>query len=184
MASDKLSFASITDRLALLGHARWEVHFAARRRVAAGEDIIELTIGEPDVPTPVELIDVANDSMRAGRTGYAGGKGERVLLEAVAAKYTARTGREISPDQVLAFPYGPGGDTTWPVKLWRDSYDCGAGNGEGPWNARDFLTFERTTWTCPGGDISLDIHPGGHFIPHGWIARQLDEMLGLPPSYP
>lgn len=104
MASDNLSIASITDRLALLGSARWEVHFAARRRVAAGEDIIELTIGEPDVPTPLELIDVANQSMRSGRTGYAGGKGEQILLDAVAAKYSARTGRTISADQVLAFP--------------------------------------------------------------------------------
>ena len=32
--------------------------------------------------------------------------------------------------------------------------------------------------------VTLDIHPGGHFIPHGWIARQLDELMGLPPSYP
>lgn len=87
-------------------------------------------------------------------------------------------------DRVLDFPYGPDGDTTWPVKLWRDSYGCGEGTPEGPWQAREFLTFERMTWDCPGGAVSLDIHPGGHFIPHGWIARQLDEMLGLEPSYP
>ena len=87
-------------------------------------------------------------------------------------------------DQVLDFPYGPGGDTEFPVYLWRQKYGCGAGIAEGAWNARDFLTFQRTTWDCPGGDVSLDIHPGGHFIPHGWIARQLDQMLGLPPSYP
>ncbi len=44
----------------------------------------------------------------------------------------------------------------------------------------------------PGGDtlypdagqVTLDLHPGGHFIPHGWIGRQLDELLGLTPSYP
>ena len=104
MASDQLPIAPSTERLALLGGARWEVHFNARRRVAAGEDIIELTIGEPDVPTPVELIDVANSSMRAGRTGYASGQGEPELLKAVAAKYTRRTGREILPEQVLLFP--------------------------------------------------------------------------------
>lgn len=104
MTSDRLPIASITERLALLGGARWQVHFNARRRVAAGEDIIELTIGEPDVPTPVELIDVANQSMRAGRTGYASGQGEPELLKAIAAKYSARTGREVSPQQVLVFP--------------------------------------------------------------------------------
>ena len=37
---------------------------------------------------------------------------------------------------------------------------------------------------CSAGRVSLDIHPGGHFIPHGWIARQLDELLDLPFSYP
>ncbi|WP_300032414.1 polyhydroxybutyrate depolymerase [uncultured Roseobacter sp.] len=87
-------------------------------------------------------------------------------------------------DQVLDFPFGPGGDTEYPVSLWREKYGCADGTDQGPWAARDFLTFRRTTWDCPGGHVSLDIHPGGHFIPHGWIARQLDEMLGLPPSYP
>ncbi|WP_298839968.1 polyhydroxybutyrate depolymerase [uncultured Roseobacter sp.] len=87
-------------------------------------------------------------------------------------------------DQVLDFPFGPGGDTEYPVYLWREKFGCGAGTPEGPWNARDFLTFRRTTWDCDGGSVSLDIHPGGHFIPHGWIARQLDQILGLPYSYP
>lgn len=88
-------------------------------------------------------------------------------------------------DRVLDFPYGPGGDTTYPVKLWRDHFGCGAGQGAGPWNAVSFLTLERTNWNnCARGRVSLDIHPGGHFIPHGWIARQLDELLGRTPSYP
>ena len=99
-----LKTASITKRLASLGSDRWAVHFESRRRVNAGEDIIELTIGEPDIPTPTHLLDVANKSMRSGRTRYAGGKGEPNLLQAVADKYSARTGRTISSDQVLAFP--------------------------------------------------------------------------------
>jgi len=32
--------------------------------------------------------------------------------------------------------------------------------------------------------VTLDVHNGGHFIPHGWIARQLGEHLGLKPTYP
>lgn len=87
-------------------------------------------------------------------------------------------------DTVMDFPMGPGGDQTYPVALWRDHFGCADGAPQGPWNARDFLTFERVTWNCDGGRISLDLHPGGHFIPHGWLARQLDELLGLPPSYP
>ncbi len=88
-------------------------------------------------------------------------------------------------DGVLAFPFGPGGDTTWPVKLWRDALGCGDGRFAGPWQQVSFLTLERTVWdSCARGRVSLDLHPGGHFIPHGWIARQLDELMGLEPSYP
>lgn len=88
-------------------------------------------------------------------------------------------------DQVLYFPYGPNGEETYPVKLWRDKFSCGDGRATGPWQQVSFLTLERTVWdTCETGRVSLDIHPGGHFIPHGWIARQLDELLGLEPSYP
>ncbi|MEO9648658.1 MAG: PHB depolymerase family esterase [Roseobacter sp.] len=87
-------------------------------------------------------------------------------------------------DTVMDFPMGRGGDVTYPVMLWRDQFKCGAGVSDGQWQARAFLTFDRTVWECPDGRVSLDLHPGGHFIPHGWIARQLDELLGLVPSYP
>ena len=87
-------------------------------------------------------------------------------------------------DTVMDFPMGPGGDRTYPVALWRDAFGCKDGETMGQWNAVSFLTFERTVWSCDHGSVSLDIHPGGHFIPHGWIGRQLDEILGLPPTYP
>ena len=80
-------------------------------------------------------------------------------------------------DNVLPFPMGPGGDQTYPVALWRKAFGCTEGVDEGVWNARRFLTFQRTTWDCPGGRVVLDVHPGGHFIPHDWIPLQLEEML-------
>ncbi|MEX0280674.1 MAG: PHB depolymerase family esterase [Arenibacterium sp.] len=89
-------------------------------------------------------------------------------------------------DTVMQFPMGPGGDTWYPVSLWREKYGCKVGEEQGNWQARSFLTFERILWRgCEAGrEVRLDLHPGGHFIPHGWIARQLDELLGLEPSYP
>jgi len=80
-------------------------------------------------------------------------------------------------DQVLPFPMGPGGDQTYPVALWRGEFDCADGRDDGPWAARSFLTFQRTSWDCPGGDVVLDVHPGGHFIPHDWIPWQIAEIL-------
>lgn len=87
-------------------------------------------------------------------------------------------------DTVMDFPMGPDADTTYPVGMWRGQYECGDVTEDGPWQARSFLTFERSSWDCARGRVTLDIHPGGHFIPHGWIARQLDQLLSLPNSYP
>ncbi len=99
-----MNYASITDRLAGLGSGKWEVHFRSRQMRAAGNEVIELTIGEPDIPPAAELMDVCAAAMRAGRTRYSGGRGEPALLDALAAKYSRRTGRRIGTDQVLCFP--------------------------------------------------------------------------------
>jgi len=99
-----MRYASVTDRLAGLGSDKWAVHIRAREMKHAGKDIIELTIGEPDVPTPTDMIDVAERAMRAGRTGYSNGRGEPAVLAALSAKYSARTGRQIDPDNIMCFP--------------------------------------------------------------------------------
>ncbi len=98
-----MKYASITDRLAGLGSGKWEVHYRARAMQAEGRKVIELTIGEPDIPPDAALLDVCNNAMRTGRTRYSSGQGEPALLNAIAAKYSRRTGRAISTDQVLCF---------------------------------------------------------------------------------
>jgi arginine:pyruvate transaminase len=99
-----MRYAPVTDRLANLGGAKWDLHARARVLKQLGHDIIELTIGEPDIPSPQSLMDVAIKSMCEGRTGYSNGQGEPNLLNALAARYTKRSGRDISPLQVMCFP--------------------------------------------------------------------------------
>jgi len=99
-----MRYASVSGRLAGLGGAKWEVHSRARALKAQGADIIELTIGEPDVPTPARLIEAAAAAMAAGRTGYSNGRGEPGLVAALAARYSARRGRPIGPDQIMCLP--------------------------------------------------------------------------------
>jgi arginine:pyruvate transaminase len=99
-----MRYAPVTERLAGLGGAKWEIHAIARRMQAAGEAVIELTIGEPDVPTPAALMDTAHQAMIAGRTGYSNGRGEPALVAALATRYSARRGRPIGKDQVMCLP--------------------------------------------------------------------------------
>ncbi len=99
-----MRYASVTDRLSGLAGAKWALHARARAMKAAGEDIIELTIGEPDVPTPSRFMETAARAMTSGRTGYSNGRGEPGLVAALAARYTARRGRAITRDQIMCLP--------------------------------------------------------------------------------
>lgn len=99
-----MRFSSINERLAGLGGAKWEVHARAKDMARAGRDVIRLTIGEPDVPTPERLKDAAYAAMKAGRTGYSDGRGEPGLRAALAEKYSKNRGCAFHPDQVMCFP--------------------------------------------------------------------------------
>ena len=95
---------AVTQRLAGLGGAKWEIHVKAKELINQGRDIVSLTIGEPDVSTPDGLMEIATQSMRKGRTGYSDGRGEKGLRLALAERASVRTGQSISADQVMCFP--------------------------------------------------------------------------------
>lgn len=98
-----MRYATITDRLADLGSGRWALHLAARRMVAAGEPVIELTIGEPDMPPNPALLEECSRAMYAGRTRYSNGRGEPGVLKALVAKYEKRR-PGITEKNFLCFP--------------------------------------------------------------------------------
>ncbi|MBM2575705.1 pyridoxal phosphate-dependent aminotransferase [Jannaschia sp. Os4] len=99
-----MRYAPVTEALADLGGAKWAVHARGRAMAAAGRDVIELTIGEPDVPPPAVLVEAMAEAARTGRTAYSSGRGEAGLLDALADRYSARMGRAIGPDQFLCVP--------------------------------------------------------------------------------
>ena len=99
-----MRYAAITEALAGLAGAKWEIHYRARALRAEGRKIIEMTIGEPDMPTPANLIEAAAQAMHEGRTGYSNGRGEPGLLRALANRYSQGRGYRITPDQVMCFP--------------------------------------------------------------------------------
>lgn len=82
-------------------------------------------------------------------------------------------------DNVLDFPFGPNGDETFPVKLWRDTLNCDEQVVTKTYDTTKKDMFFRTTWTGCNDEtrVILDVHKRGHFIPKGWFAKQLDELL-------
>ncbi len=96
--------SSVLDRVAGLGSDKWRVHIRARQMMARGDEVILLTIGEPDQPTPTELVAATHRALLEGRTGYSSGRGEAPVLKALAAKYSARSGRLVGRDQFIWVP--------------------------------------------------------------------------------
>ncbi len=99
-----MHYAQITERLKGLGSDKWLVHIEGKRREAAGEELIFLSIGEPDSPPPKAVIDEAERGMRAGRTRYSSGRGEPEVLDALGRVYSRQTGRTVTSEQFLFMP--------------------------------------------------------------------------------
>ena len=73
---------------------------------AAGRDVINLGIGQPDFPTPPHIVEAAVRALREGHHGYTPAAGIDALREAVAGDLHARHGAEVSPANVLIVPGG------------------------------------------------------------------------------
>ncbi len=84
----------------------FEVLGRATRLGAAGRDIINLGIGQPDFPTPAHIVEAGRKALADGHHGYTPAEGVAPLRGAVAADVHARRGVEVASDQVLIVPGG------------------------------------------------------------------------------
>jgi arginine:pyruvate transaminase len=99
-----MRFSPLADRLARDDTQAWNVHRLASERRARGEDVIMLTIGDPDFETPPVVVEAAYASIRAGRTHYAYSQGDATLREEIARRTSAWAGRPVDASRVVFFP--------------------------------------------------------------------------------
>jgi arginine:pyruvate transaminase len=97
-------FSALAERLAALEDDGWLVHRLAVERVRRGEEVIVLSLGEPDVSAPQSIVEAAVASLRAGRTRYTQARGIPRILDAVARTAGVRAGRKIETRRVVFFP--------------------------------------------------------------------------------
>ena len=67
-----------------------------------GFDVIDLTVGEPDFPTPEFIKDLAIEGLHKNITKYTASAGMKSFTEAVAHFYGEQFGAEVSPTEVVA----------------------------------------------------------------------------------
>ncbi|MBL4833921.1 MAG: pyridoxal phosphate-dependent aminotransferase [Pseudomonas sp.] len=68
---------------------------------ASMEDVIHLSIGQPDLPAPENVVNAAVEALRAGQTGYTMDAGLPELLDSLAVYYSNRYQRKLTPDNIM-----------------------------------------------------------------------------------
>jgi arginine:pyruvate transaminase len=91
------------------GDDGWSVYRRARAMIAAGEEVLELTIGEHDTKTDRAILDEMHRAAVAGHTGYASVPGIAALRDRIAARVSAASGVAHTRDNVLVTPGGQAG---------------------------------------------------------------------------
>lgn len=115
----------------------------ANELASQGRDIINLGIGQPDFPTPENIVEAAVKALRDGQHGYTPATGIPELREAVASDLNQRYKTSVKSDNVIIVPGGkitmfaailmfgePGSDILYPdpgFPIYRSMIEyCGA----------------------------------------------------------
>jgi len=96
-----MQYSPLVKRITGEGADAWLVHYTARMAHERGEDVILLSVGDPDLDTPAPVVDRAIESMRAGDTHYTAVTGRQHLREAIVAMHGRRTGQAVGTDNVI-----------------------------------------------------------------------------------
>ncbi len=78
----------------------------AKKLELEGKDIINLGIGQPDFPTPQNILEAAKKAITDGHHGYTPSNGILPLREAVSKKIYEDYNTSVSPDNILITPGG------------------------------------------------------------------------------
>ncbi len=91
------------------GDDGWGIFYRARALEAAGEAVVNLTIGDHDVGPAPGIAEAVMASLAAGNTGYAPVPGSEALRGAVAARVTARSGLPATTEEIAVTAGGQAG---------------------------------------------------------------------------
>lgn len=95
----------VSERLASIPESTtMKISAMAKKLNAAGLDVIDLGVGEPDFDTPKNICDAAIASIQRGDTHYLPTSGIPELRAAIAEKLYNENGIEVSPDLVSVVP--------------------------------------------------------------------------------
>lgn len=96
------AYSNLVKRTENEGSAAWDILFRAWKDKSAGDDVIILAVGDPDLETPKPVINAAKQALDEGFTHYIDIPGLPELREAVAKELV-----RVSGDQSGTYKLGP-----------------------------------------------------------------------------
>jgi len=96
-----MKYSSLIDRVSGSAADVWNSHYKAKAAKKRGEDVIILSVGDPDFATPVAVIEAATRAMHAGDTHYTSIKGNDELRNQIATRHTQSSGQAVSADNII-----------------------------------------------------------------------------------
>ena len=99
--SEYVRFPALVKRIGGDGADAWVTHYEAVAARERGEDVIVLSVGDPDIETPAPIVERAIAQLRGGDTHYAPAAGRPGLREAIARAHAARCGQAVGPENVV-----------------------------------------------------------------------------------
>ena len=96
-----MRFSPLVERISGEGADAWLTHYEASAARERGEDVIILSVGDPDLETPQPVIERAIERIRAGDTHYTPAPGRDAVREAIAAAHMRRTGQATRAENVV-----------------------------------------------------------------------------------
>lgn len=140
-----------------------------RQAIQQGHSVIDMTLGEPDFPTPQHIGEAAIRAIRDGETRYTPINGSTRLREAIVAKFRRDNGidcsiAEISVGcggkqviyQAFLATLSPGDEVIMPAPYWASYSDIVAMNGG---VLRPIMTSPQRGYALSAADLAAAIGP-------------------------
>ncbi len=95
-----MKFSSLTEKVKGSAADVWDSHYKAMQAKKRGEDVIVLSVGDPDFSTPAPIVEAAVSALRGGDTHYTGVVGISELRQCIAQQHQQACGQLVSENNV------------------------------------------------------------------------------------
>ena len=158
-----------------------DVMRAANERVATGEDVMHLEVGQPSTPAPRKVLEAAKRALDTQVLGYTDALGIAPLREKIAGYYQTRYGLFIDPGRVIATTGSSGGF----LLAFLSAFDVGDKVGLA---TPSYPAYKNILAALGLHAVDIPVGPGSHFQPTTELlepyASELDGLIIASPSNP